>query len=184
MYIELIRWSSNISFFIPVSSSYTKKVSYQHIMSDIKLPIVVEKRSIDVHLDDECTLFSLLVLLWLILIVVGWCYCGRCLKLFFVGFILWIVLHDQVQLINLVNYWYSSALIWVLSRFDYPYIPSFLISTIALLLLLFLFFDELVSLSIILTKLDIFRILYPILYMKSKRDIIKRILFNQSIVFL
>lgn len=172
MYIKLIRWSPDISFLVPIRSGYTKEISYQHIMSDIELSIIVEKWSVNVHLDDECTFLSLFVILRLICIV-GWCSCRRCLKLFFMT-LLRTLFHDQVQLIYFINYCYSFTLIRILSRFYNPYVPSFFIFTITLLFILL--FDNSVSFLMILTEPKIFRIFEPILYMESKWDIIEWVL--------
>lgn len=49
--IKLITRSPNISFCIPIRSHHTIHIRYHHIMTNIKFTIIVEKRSIYVHLN-------------------------------------------------------------------------------------------------------------------------------------
>lgn len=56
MDIEVVRGSSNVTLLIPVGSSYTIKIGDQHIMSYVEFPLVIEKRPINIHLDDVAPL--------------------------------------------------------------------------------------------------------------------------------
>lgn len=50
--VKLIRACSNITFSIPVSSSHPIKVGDEHIVTNIKLTIVVQHGPIDIHLNN------------------------------------------------------------------------------------------------------------------------------------
>ena len=66
MNIEMIRRCSYVALVIPISSCYSIKISYQHIVSNIEFPFIVKKRSIYIHLDyvGFLTLYQLLLFLF------------------------------------------------------------------------------------------------------------------------
>jgi len=103
MDIEVIRWGSDVSLFVPIASSYSIEIGDKHVMSDIELPIIVEKGSVDIHLHDVCFLGLFCLLL-----------------LFAVLALLFSLSDDVIQFVNLVNYCDSSSLVGVFSRFNYP----------------------------------------------------------------
>lgn len=176
VHIELIRRCSNVSLLIPVGSSNSQNVCYEHVMSNVELTIVVEQWAVNVHLNDECTLLLLLLdLAWLRL----WCCSWR-------GFWFWFWLgrfHYGVQFVDLVNNSDASALVRVLARFDNPNISGLFLAPVSLLVFHFLLFDLFASLLMIFAKSQVFRILHAIFNMKSQRYIIKDILFPQSVIF-
>jgi len=104
--VEVVRRGSNVALFVPVGSGYSIEVGDKHVVSDIELPFVVKKRSVNVHLDYIC----LFILFDLLLFGIS------------VGFLA--LFDDTVQLINLVDNCYSSALVWVFTRFDDPNISG------------------------------------------------------------
>lgn len=61
MNIELVRSSPNVSFFKPVSFENTIDLAYHHVVSDVKLSLLIEERSIDVELHYE-SLFATIVM--------------------------------------------------------------------------------------------------------------------------
>ncbi len=80
--------------------------------------------------------------------------------------------HNSVQLIDLVNYCDSSALIRILSRFDNPNISGLQFTLLAF----FLSFDELCSFLVILGKSFVLFIFETVFDVESQRYIVKYIL--------
>ena len=182
MHVELIWRRSYITFFIPVGSRNTKNISNQHIMSDIKLPVIIQKRPVDIHLHNKCTLLSLLFCLT-VYRNISWS--RRSLQVFML-ICIWSargLFHDRVQLVYLVNHSYSSTLVRIFTRFDYPYIPGLLLRTVSFLFFLLLILNQLASLLMILAKPQILRVFHPILNVKSHRHILKDILLYQRVIF-
>ena len=116
-------------------------------MSDIKFPLIVEKRTINVHLHNmrSSILFDLLILSIRI---------SGAFTLF----------NDVVQLIDLINHSDSFALVCVLSWLDYPNVSRFFIVGH---FKLFFFFDIFLSFFIVLDKSFVLAIFDTIFNMKS-----------------
>lgn len=75
-------------------------------MSNVKLSIIVKKRPIDVHLNNVSTFLLL-----------------SSISIFFSL----ALLQQRVQLIDFINYSYSSTLVTVFSRFNNPDISHFVL---------------------------------------------------------
>ena len=132
-------------------------------MSDIELSVIVEKRSIYIHLDY----ISSLGLLFLFLLL-G--ISSTFIALF----------HNSVEFINLVDDCDSSTLIRIFSRFYNPNISGLQF----ILLAFFLSFDELCSFLIILGKPFILLIFETIFDVESQWYIVKYILSYFFVVLL
>ena len=132
-------------------------------MSDIELSVIVEKRSIYIHLDY----ISSLGLLFLFLLL-G--ISSTFIALF----------HNSVEFINLVDDCDSSTLIRIFSRFYNPNISGLQF----ILLAFFLSFDELCSFLIILGKPFILLIFEAIFDVESQWYIVKYILSYFFVVLL
>lgn len=52
--IEGICRCSDIAFLVPVCTSHPVKICHEYVMSDVEFALVVEERTIDILLDDEC----------------------------------------------------------------------------------------------------------------------------------
>ena len=48
--IKLVRRCANVPLIIPVGTSYPMQICYEHVVPDIKFPIVVKKRPVNIHL--------------------------------------------------------------------------------------------------------------------------------------
>jgi hypothetical protein len=59
--IELIRSSTNVSFIIPVSLHYPVDLGDHHIVADIKFSFFVKERTVDVELNNEGFLGSIIM---------------------------------------------------------------------------------------------------------------------------
>lgn len=132
-------------------------------MSDIELSIIVEKRSIDIHLNYICSLG--LLFLFLLLEV-----SSTFIALF----------HYSVEFINLVDDCDSSALVWIFSRLNDPNISGLQLVFLAF----FLSLDKLCSFLIILGKSFILFVFEAIFDVESQWYVVKYILSYFFIVLL
>ena len=153
MNIKRIRWSSDISFLIPVSSHNSIKVGDKYKMSYIKFSIIVKKRSINVHLNNKSSIYFLSFIFSIFRGMLG-------------------LLHDIIELIYLIDDCNTSTLICVLSWLDYPYISHFFA---IIYFLFFLFFYYLLSFFIVLNKSFVLNIFETIFDVKSKWNVLKNI---------
>ena len=124
-------------------------------MPDVKFSIIIEERTIDIHLNNVCPDMLFIVF-------------ARILSL----------LDDTIEFVYLVNNCYSFPLIGILPWLYNPDI-SHLFAFIDLLLLLF--FYPFLSLFIILSKPFILRVFETILDVKSERNIFEDIFILFSI---
>lgn len=147
MDVKLIWRCTNVTLCIPISTSNSIQISYEHIMPNIKFTIIVKHWLIYVHLNYVCSSIVLILN----------CFCTGS-RIFIAWIVIWFLLcflftysfYDIVQLVYFIYYCYPSALIWVLSRLHYPNISSFMFLFNSLFLLFtFLFFNLILSSVII-----------------------------------
>ncbi len=179
MNVKFIWWCSNVTLLIPVCSSNTINTCDQHVVTNVELTIVVQERTVKIHLNNKCALLFCRSgnLLLTVLKLVWW-------ELLWFAFMIVFstcLFDDRIKLINFINHSDSSTLIGVLSGLDNPNISHFFLRPVfSLLLFLFLLLlNHFTPFLVILAKPYIFWILYSVFYMKCQRDVIKRILFDQ-----
>lgn len=131
--VKLVWRCPNIALLIPISSSYSIEIGNQHIMSNVKFPVVVKHWSIDVHLHN-ISLFCLLFLFRLkglncAWIGTSWSWCS--------------LFENAVQLVDLIYNSYAPSLVAVLPWLHNPNVSHFIFVGLPLLLLLFLLFQTL-----------------------------------------
>jgi hypothetical protein len=154
VYVEEVRRSSDITFLVPVCPCDSVEICHQYVVPNVEFSIVVEERSINVHLDDESSVTLAI-------------FC--CLRLSFLR-----LFQNTIEFIDFIDYGNPSTLIRILSRFDNPYIPH-LLACIYLFLLFPL--NLFLSFLVIFDKSAILRILEPVFDMKCQRNILKHISF-------
>lgn len=158
--IKLIGGRADISFCIPIRPCDPIQIRNKHVMPDIKFPVVVQHWPIDIHL-------HYIGILWIIsfpLIV------ADIFTLF--NFVFPCVFpnptNNIVELVDLVNDRDSPSLVWILSRFNYPYISGFFVLHILFLFFNFLlFFYYRFSSIIVSDESFVLWILHPLFYMES-----------------
>lgn len=64
MQVKLSPAGANVAFLIPVCSKYTVDTGEKHVCADVELSLVVQKRTLNVLLNDVCFLNSVRVLLF------------------------------------------------------------------------------------------------------------------------
>lgn len=173
--VEFIGGCSNVAFLVPVCSLNPVEIRDEHVVTDVEFSVVVEEGSVNVRLDYECFLCFFLV--------------NDCFACFFVP-IGWItilgslsLLHQTIELVNLIDDCYSSPLIAVLSGFYDPYISCFpLLSFSSILFFFFFLFHNLGSFFVILYESGVLRVFNPFFYMESERDIVEGVFLNQIVV--
>ena len=179
VYVKLIWRGPDVSFLIPVGSCNTKKVGNQHVVTNIKFSVVVQKWPVNIHLNDKCVF-----LVWIILVaqimIRQWSVCRWSLRFFIVFRVC--LFHDHIEFIDFINDSDSSALIRVLTWLNNPYVPGFIFLFVSLFLLFFLFFYQFVPPFMVLTEFDVLGIFHSIFNVESKGYIVERILLNQIIV--
>ena len=136
-------------------------------MTDIKFTLVVKKWSVQIHLYYVCSVLThIIIRLMLFTFLLIWFY--------FIHF------DYAIELINLINDCYSSSLITILSRLNYPNISCLYWFHISFSFLLFyLFFSFFIKLN----EPIVLRIFHAIFNMKGQRYILKRLLIVTRIIF-
>ena len=158
MNIKLIRWSTDVSLFIPIGFEYAMKLTYQEIVADIKFTSFVEKRPVYIELHYKCFLGTIVML--------------------FLGF------HYCVQFVNLVDYCYAVTAVSQFSRLDYPNITQRMLHCLSTVHFSLLLFDMVLSFFVISYKSFVLRVFTPLLNMESQRNTSKKIAPCQLIVLL
>lgn len=162
VYVELVRRSADVPLFIPIGTVDSKKVSDQHVMPYIELPVVVEQRPVNIHLHDVSTL-----------------------SLLRNGTLRWHppLLDDRIQLIHFIDYCNASTLVAVLPRLHDPDVSCLGRGVGPLLLFsLALFLDEFGPPLIVIQKSRILGILKAFADMKCEGDVVKEALADETVV--
>lgn len=153
--IERISRGANITLLVPVGSCHSIEICHENVMSDIEFALVVEKRTINIFLND--------VGLWGFTIIAP---CFLCLFL--------CLFYQIIEFIDLINDYDSIASIAILSWLDNPYISFFFLSLLG---------DGLCSLLKIVDKLSIFWIFESFFDVKCQRNVREDVLIDFSVIF-
>lgn len=104
--IEGIGRSADIALLIPICSSHSIEICHEHVMSDIEFALIVEKRTINILLNNVSLRSFKVIALDLFL----------CLS------------YQIIEFVDLINDDDSVASVAVLPWLDYPYISFFFLS--------------------------------------------------------
>lgn len=155
--IELVRSCSDIAFLIPVSLEDSVELADHHIVADVKFPLFVKERSVDVELDDEGLFCTVLMLS--------------------------LALHDGIKFIRLINDCDSVASIGQFSWLYYPNIPHWSSNSHAIFLILFLFADDGLTFLVVTNKALILGILCTLFDVEGQGNNLEEISTDQFVVF-
>lgn len=69
--IELVWRGTDVAILVPICECNTIKIGYEHVMSEVEFTRIVEEWTIDVKLDNECSLgllFWMIIWMWTMLL--------------------------------------------------------------------------------------------------------------------
>jgi hypothetical protein len=140
--IELIGSCSNIPFLIPEGFEDTVELANHHVMPNIKLSFLVKERTVDIQLNNESLLGSIIMLS--------------------------LALHDGIELIDFIYHSDSVSSIGELPWLHNPDIPHGPANGKPVLFISLLFTDDGLTLLMIANEPFILRIFNAFLYVKCQ----------------
>lgn len=155
--VELVGGSPDVTLLVPVCLEDSIELADHHIMANVKLPLLVEKRTVDVELNYKGFLRSVLVLA--------------------------LTLHDGVKFIWLVDDSDSVASICEFSWLHNPYIPHWSSHRHPIFPFLFLLADDGLAFLVIANEAFILRISSALFDVEGQGNDLEEISSYQLVVF-